>query len=222
MEFQSFTVHDAEPGQVWFMDHPRRIVKIGEKFTLRVFNPRQNRNDNQPALKCLATLPSKEIPGVVDAFTAQNNARFLKAMHQSCAREGHPDDRVWEEVWAERDVSPVRIGKLGAPYVDDRAQPVPQSYVYEEIGRHPNRGGRKEVQPGGTVRWHGGSSSARGSTLSGILIPETDVPLGMFGEKDDAGEESATEAVSGTQVRPQVGEGASLPQSRKKPKKVSA
>lgn len=205
MEFQSFTVHDVNPGDVWFMDHPRRIVKIGEKFTLRVFNPRENRTENQPAVRCTATLADKEIPGVVDEYAAANNTRFLKAMRDSCAREGHPDDRAWEEVWAERDVPPVRKGKLGDSFIDDKAPSIPQSYVYEEIGRHPNRGGRKETQPGGTVRWHGGSSSARGSELRGILIPESDVPLGMFGkEKEDAGEERAPEVVPINAVPPPV------------------
>ena len=167
-EMKEMRFKDLEVGDVWFVCEPRRLVMAIGKETVRVTEDRKTFEVDAMRLK--ATIPTFPIPDQIDARQAVKMDGIRRNQIASCANEPFID-AVWEEVWSERFVPPVKADKKagGTLVIDEDSPQIPQLYCHHQ-----------EKQVGNRARHN---FRARGQ-ISGVKVDLSIVPAYMFDTPD--------------------------------------
>jgi len=169
------TLSDLKNGQVWMIDEPGRIARIGKKTKVEtiVITQKDRRLETRDAVEVTATIPAKPIDGFVSARQAGDNVELLGTLVENLAYD-QPDERAWTEIWSERIVpNLLKNKKSGALYRDTDFGPYHKELYCHEV---KGRGRRTEGLPGTRA----GSSRIAGKKVWGKLVPKEAVPAGLF------------------------------------------
>ena len=157
---------ELKKGQVWMLEHPRRIVRIGEPTTIEIQVMKSMGGghvpdiENVPAVRVAVTMPDRAIEG----FQSEEDAEMIAELVQGVLRS---PDRIkgarWDEVWAERAVHKIQT-PVGSAAKELRAQEM-QLYCAESHGRQQKQDRSSPVVNG---------------PISGKLIPAELVPADQF------------------------------------------
>lgn len=160
-----------EPGQVWYMDDPIRVVKILEPTTIEYVDKTGEIPEpkTRPAMVALVTIPTKPIEGFVTERQAEAGGLIAHGLTAPSDDGQELPSGHWQEVYAERVVhqiirstSKARKGVV----VPDEGPLEHQLYCHEE------RGATKRQT----------ASSVKNRPITGQLIPAEAVPPGLFKE----------------------------------------
>jgi len=168
-----FRLSDIRVGQVWLVDHPRRVCYVVSKQPTEVPDSITGTAISQDAFIVRSSVAHKVIPGFVGEEEANAASLNLEAILRSERGKGLQENE-WTELWGEQLCYPLKRDKRSGAVMVDETVPerrLARLVALDEDGRSPMR-----------MK----SSSVINRPITGKIIPSHLVPAGLFKELDDA------------------------------------